>query len=367
MEKLTGLKKKIQKMGVNINWKQEGTKLSFKYKDVNIYFMMPEDWKLEDTHKDLLKIAEWLLISPWYPQHLKGYKFTRNPGKNKALAFSGGVDSTAVMLLMNKKTPLVYYERHGVTDGVLNQDNAYRFLEKLEEEGRNVIRIKSNSERVRVQHKLQLGYSTGLSMGVPLVLLADYLGLGYITYGMIFDSTYMPYGKFRPLTKEFYERQNMFEDAGIQLYFPLLGASEVITSRIVGNSKYKDYAQSCLRGSMGEGCNDCYKCFRKSLLGGKVPRLNKAIESLINKNPPKMAPSLIYGVKKMEMDVPSLDIFMDRNVEIFEHLYPVYLDLYDMTTTGYLAGKLVSMGIEPMTSEEIGELMNMSFIREETG
>jgi hypothetical protein len=186
----------MEKPKLNITWKQTNNKVHFDYKGKEIYFLMPQDFKLSQTHPDLLKLAEFFMFSPWH-DILGDYKFTRKKGVNYALSFSTGVDSTANMILL-PEAYLVYTERDGIPNSSLNQDNALMMINNMD---RNVIRVKTNFELIRNFHKLPVGYSTGLGMGVPLMLMADYLDLGVISYGKVLDDQFFPRGVFRNYTK----------------------------------------------------------------------------------------------------------------------------------------------------------------------
>ena len=40
------------------------------YNETEIWFEMPKDWKFEETHPDLFKLAEFVLLSPYEPPFL---------------------------------------------------------------------------------------------------------------------------------------------------------------------------------------------------------------------------------------------------------------------------------------------------------
>ena len=81
------------------------------YNETEIWFEMPKDWKFEETHPDLFKLAEFVLLSPYEPTILDGWKPSRKAGLRPGLAFSAGIDSTAAMCLMPENTLLFYHER----------------------------------------------------------------------------------------------------------------------------------------------------------------------------------------------------------------------------------------------------------------
>ncbi|MGB1588563.1 MAG: DUF6395 domain-containing protein, partial [Poseidonia sp.] len=58
----------------------------------------------------------------------------------------------------------------------------------------------------------------------------------------------------------------LFSAAGVPLFLPVAGVSEVGTSTVVHRSPYRGMARSCIRGDWPQTCNNCWKCFRKQLI-----------------------------------------------------------------------------------------------------
>ena len=50
-----------------IQWRQDETRLWLDCDIGSFHWDMPKKWKLEHTHPDLLKLAEWVLLDPWVP------------------------------------------------------------------------------------------------------------------------------------------------------------------------------------------------------------------------------------------------------------------------------------------------------------
>jgi hypothetical protein len=344
----------------DIIWKQVGNRISFNYKELEIYFDMPDGYKLEDTHIDLLHLAEIILLSPWDEEIINRYKdtFTRKFGIHNSLSFSTGADSTAAMLLLPDSTLLSYHYRD-FKSGLVH-DNALRFINKLKEENKDVLVIPSNHELIRTLHGLPVGFSTDFACLVHLVLLADYLHLKSISTGMVLESAYLGYGdKFRMFNNIEYRNKwkQLFESCGLYLNYPTAGLSEIITTKIVQSSKYKDYAYSCLRKL--DGCNNCYKCFRKNLLNGENPIINNETMTFISKRPPKMAVSIIYACQKNNIILEPLKEYMDMDLSFLERYYGEYLELNDNSISDFLKNKLKEYGIENMTSGDIIKLQQI--------
>lgn len=347
-----------------IEWKQEGNKLFFEFKDTEIYFIMPDDFKLEDTHPDLLKLSEWLMFSPWYDV-LGDYKFSRIGGGDIGLSFSTGVDSTACMIALPDDTHLVYVQRDGFTDTLMKQDNALHFIKYLEEkEKRKVHVIKTNFEMIRTNFKLMPGYSTGMGMGVPTVLLADYLNLGIISFGKVLDDQFFPSGVFRDYPKgDYVFREELLNSCGLHGIHPFVGASEVITTQVVDNSPYKYLAYSCIRGTLGKQCNNCYKCYRKNLLRGLPTNLTPLINSFFDYEPLKMATSLLYGFNQYNVLPEKLSFLKGIDVSVLNKIYPRAYRFNDSFDQEWIFNKLKELGFELMNEEECDYLESLDFRR----
>ena len=50
---------------------------------------MPLGWRIENTHKDLFRVAHYVLTSPWEDGILDGWEPSRKKGWRNSLAFSG--------------------------------------------------------------------------------------------------------------------------------------------------------------------------------------------------------------------------------------------------------------------------------------
>lgn len=353
----------MEKPSLNIEWKQEGNKLYFNFKDTEIYFIMPEGFKLENTHKDLLKLAEYFMFSPWY-ETLGEHKFSRQRGKNFGLSFSTGVDSTAVALLY-PYAKLVYIERDNITWGQLNQDNAFRMIKQMD---KPVTIIKTNFELIPTFFDEQVGYPTPIGMGVPVILLADYLDLGILSYGKVLDDQYFPDGIFRDFTKGYKRQQELILNSGMVGFYPVVGCSEVITTDIVDKSKYKDISISCIRGKDGIPCSTCFKCFRKRLLRHQGVWINEETMRYTSKKFPKMATSLLYAMKKYNVDLKLLNMeyLKDKDVSMLNKIYTPAYNEYPNEMVMDLLERLHKLGYKNMSKEEEEILKNLNFVRPET-
>ena len=336
---------------LNIVWKQEKNKIFFKYLGKEIYFIVPDDFKLENTHKDILKLIEILLLSPWHKE-LLNYNFTRKKGKKIGLSMSTGVDSTAAMLLLPSDTICSYLYRDFESE--IKHDNALRFIKESKQK---IHLIKSNHELIRTNYGLMKGFSTDLACMAHLILLADYFDLGYIANGMVLESAYLRKGyEYRDFNNSSYWKKwsKIFKDCGLELILPTAGLSEVITNKIVMNSYYKNLAYSCLRKF--NGCNNCYKCYRKKMLNGKQLDMNRETEIALKKRPPKMASSIIYAMNKYNFKIKELNEFKEMDFSFLEKYYDYSFKLMDEKIGKFIKNKLQEFNINKMEKQDIIKL-----------
>ena len=220
----------------------------------------------------------------------------KRPGNGKpGLCFSGGADSTAAVALLPPQTELFFLKRitplHRAGESpwsafersarsaariLLNRKSYHksseagvRFCEALQKDGRTAFVIGSDLEYVRDP----TGFPHHMSCSVPLLLMAESRNLDTIAWGTIGEAAYRfgSKGKYVDFAaRNVFKHYNaLFSALGLPFYNPVVGLSEVTTSRIALSSGYHAYVQSCSR-EMIELCGGCIKCFRKSLLNATV-------------------------------------------------------------------------------------------------
>ena len=59
---------------ISERWSQKGNILHFDALTRTVFFEMPLGWRLEDTHRDLFRIAHYFLTSPWESGILDGWE-----------------------------------------------------------------------------------------------------------------------------------------------------------------------------------------------------------------------------------------------------------------------------------------------------
>lgn len=257
-------------------------------------FILPKDWTLDHVHPDILALATILIIYPFSKKHIelsigvssyfadickKIIKKEISPvdthlsprvashDAKMALAYSGGVDSTAALLLLPDNTSLFFVDRI-IPDhltSVYNKESAYYAYDTLKNEGRSIYIAATNFEYVRNP----VGFPVDLACCIPALLLSDYDNIDSIATGMILESAYgIGHENFKdyPSTWHYSVWGTLFKAVDLPLSLVTSGLSEVTTSHIVSHSKYANIAQSCMRAKDKKPCMKCPKCIRKIML-----------------------------------------------------------------------------------------------------
>lgn len=367
---------KSKKYRINTYWSQTNSTLIFSWSDQKVFFEMPTDWDLKETHEDLFRLAHYVLVAPWDTSVLEDWKPSRKPGWRPGLAFSGGIDSAAAVALMPKSTVLIYNERSSIP-GKLDHTNALRFFEELgQSEQREVIRVQSNHESIRMRDGKMAGFSTDYACAVQVILLADYFGLDSIGTGMPLENTYLWHGyKYRDFGETWFwtHYSKIFEDVGLPLYQPVAGCSEIVNMQIVEQMKWIGFAQSCLRSNTpGNVCGRCWKCFRKNSLLGIPFKLEGEIETFLAKRPLKQAASTLYSIQqggvsekgiKIAERFPDLNPLLAIDFDFLNRYLPTALELLPARYRDYTTERLTQYS-QPMSASDIEKLREVDLFSE---
>jgi len=357
-------------------WMLKDSVLTFRWKEEKVFFKMPEDWTIKETHEDLFRLAHYVLVAPWDTSVLNDWTPSRKHGWRPGLAFSGGVDSAAALALMPSSTVLIYNQRSEI-EGQLNHTNALRFFEAIKTNlNREVYRIESNHESLRMRDGKMAGFSTDYACAVQVILLGDYFGLDSIGTGMPLENSYLWHGyKYRDFSSSWFwtHYSKIFSDVGLDLYQPVAGCSEIVNMNIVQKMQWEGWAQSCLRSTeAGEVCGRCWKCFRKNSLLGIPFQYAGEIETFLSKRPLKQAASTIYsiqkgGISKEGIDVskkfPDLESLLSFDFDFLNRYYDPAFELLPQRYRDF-SKKRLSNFANPMTSEDVKLLEHIDFFPE---
>lgn len=324
------------------------------------------------------------IFSRYRPKFLSvsGKPYTSKSDGRPGLAFSGGVDSTAALALMPRNTVPVFLDRpHRVNTTLYNKSAAKATLAFLEAKGIPNIAISTDVEFIRNP----VGFPTDLATGIPVLALASHFQFDSVGFGTVMESAYR-IGHER--SRNYIDSPHykvwapLFSAAGLQLFLPVAGVSEVGTSTIVHRSPYRGMARSCIRGDWPQTCNNCWKCFRKKLIEHGINQTNfsehQFIESLQSKEVvSKLSAEFIshenvlgWALNKIERG-SKLDLLFNRLVAStypLHHLdafYPPAIDLvppkYRLHVLEQLRKYLPEMKQEDqrrMIEQDFAELLN---------
>ena len=314
------------------NWYQEDSRIWFRFPDGWVFWEMPDDFELTNTHPSLLILSMNILLKPYKIRYDVDTSSSRPYGNNTGLSYSGGIDSTAAAMVLPEDTVLAYHERS--FPSMLNHELAGRIFERWEQDfGRKVIRIPSNHEIIRSSVDLPIGFSSDFAAGVHLVLLSDYLDLKTISFGTPIDNTWLKKGAtYRDFSATTYwiRWREYFNHAGLNLEFPINHISEAGAMKICMNSKFIDVLDSCLRGDGVSGCGRCWKCFNKNgPLGRKIEFNSHEIQTYLNRTPMPTAMHALWSIQsqRLEDKVPHWQHKLTESLEWWEEYYPPGLDL----------------------------------------
>jgi hypothetical protein len=313
--------------GPKTKWSQKGRRLWMNTVIGQYYWDMPRNWSLKKTHRDLLKLAEWVLLDPWFSDIIEGYEWTRKPGVRPGLSFSGGIESTAAMLIMPKNTAIAYHERD--FESMIKHDNAMRFIRKLRWwHFKKIYIIQSDHEKIRNYFEKPNGFSTDLACAVHLILLADFLDLDSIAVGMPIDNSWLSGGRtYRNFPECGWYKKWIppFKAAGLEINLAVNMISQAGCLEVVRKKGLANWAQSCLRAESGKTCGRCWKCFFKnSLLGHPIDLTSNEIQKFSSTDPLKTAAMVLYATKKTGMfsELEQLQRFRDVELDWFNQIYP---------------------------------------------
>ena len=316
------------------NWLQERQRLWLRHPNGWVHWDMPDDYSLVKTHPSLLHLAMQMLLGPWVPTTKQWSVGPREPGKRLGLAYSGGVDSTAALLLLPDDTILAYHQRN--FDSMLSHTLPMATFEAIKQRtGREVLCIPSNHERIRTYHGMVNGFSDAHAAGVHLVLLADHLDLAGIAFGTPIDNTWLKRGSvFRDFSTDLYwtKSRAMFAKAGLAYVLPINHISEAGALEVCRQSELADVVNSCLRGLGERWCGRCWKCFHKNgPLGREFDPTASEITTFLNTKPLRTAQHALWALRVQQLEhlAPHLAPLLESDLSWWVDIYPPGLELID--------------------------------------
>lgn len=319
------------------------------------------------------------IFSRYKPEFLSssGKPYTAKSNGKPGLAFSGGMDSTAALALMPDKTIPVFLDRpHRANTTLYNKSAAKATLAFLEAKGIPNIAISTDVEYIRNP----VGFPTDLATGIPVLALASHFQFDSVGFGTVMESAYrIGHEKSRDYTEAPHYKvwAPLFAAAGLPLFLPVAGVSEVSTSTIVHRSPFRGMARSCIRGNWPKTCNNCWKCFRKKLIQHGINQTefndNMFLDSLQSKEVVKKLSAefishenvLGWALNKIDRG-PKLEVLFNRLVAStysLEHLnafFPPAIDLVPPKYKLHVLEKLRSY-LPEMEEEDQKRMLKQDF------
>lgn len=300
-------------------WTISDEKLIFHHPNIEIFWEVPDDFSMPSS--PILGLAEYVLLTPFnesveleQPQRKKPiieYDDDYVPkvdGRTKiGVAFSGGIDSTAVLHLLPNCVPIytqVHNPRgkHKIENALLSVDEVRGFA------------IISNCDELPETYGRSRGFYGSAGFTTTGILFSEYFGLYALADGNVLERMYLygPQGhgtKYRDL--DLTKTIDAFEGVNLSYCVPCAGMTEVLTTKIADKIGMK-YSMGCMRGSGGKPCNNCLKCFRKRGLNGNPLPTNKEVDKKLNGDYIPMLPSLLWARDNNGLSHPIFDnIVMD--------------------------------------------------------
>jgi len=177
--------------------------------------------------------------------------------------------------------------------------------------------------------------------------LASHFQFDSVGFGTVMESAYrIGHEKSRNYIESAHYKvwAPLFSAAGLPLFLPVAGVSEVGTSTIVHRSPFRGMARSCIRGNWPQTCNNCWKCFRKQLIEHGINQTefndNQFLSSLQSKEVvSKLSAEFIshenvlgWALNKIQRG-PKLDVLFNRlvastySLNHLDSFYPPAIDL----------------------------------------
>ena len=189
-------------------------------------------------------------------------------GSRIALAFGGGIDSSAVREMFPEA--FVVHEAH-IRDGEVLESFSHEVVKSMGFNRGNL--VTTNARYVSLPGGW---HSWPCSMNTALLMATDF-DFGLILCGTVMGSNYLWNGnKYydRHANREFHGFsgnywQSTFHEIGIPLFSPIDGISEFGSMRVSSKLLERGEVVYCMEAD-GNSCNKCTKCFRREVIRSVV-------------------------------------------------------------------------------------------------
>jgi len=321
-------------------WSLEGTTLFYREGKIELFWRMPEGFAMPSNA--LLSLAEAVLFAP-YGRRVQvepaARREDRLPGR-VAVAYSGGIDSSAALRLLPDPIPIYTQVSKPVGRHVI--ENALLAVEEV-----GGISIVSNYDTLPLHFDQRRGFFGFAGFTVTAILLADHLNITTIADGNTIDTIYL-FGEGGHGTRYnpagYPHDLGLFRRAGLEYCAPCAGLTEVWTDLL---TRDRVFAMGCMRGSGGKPCLQCPKCYRKSALRGTPIAVSPAAEHALGREPIRMLGALLWARDHRGLRHPRLDD-VDKDISWTDKWYPRSIEFVPEDLREYFLGRLAHYGIAPL-------------------
>lgn len=261
-----------------LNGQGEVKYLNLKIPEGNVYF----DYEVNHVNNDLMAFMSLIIFYPFIKNNIT-FEFTvsqlfienlkkidkfkntiikaktkknlryKHTGKNYLITVGGGMDSASIMCLF--KDAFLYHQK-----------------------GKEKVDIKLLCKKLKMKKKphivdtnikdfLKEKYFTHwISVFVGCILVCMDNKIGYIFLGTPLENKIFKNNTYNnPFSNLKYDIHAFLKDLGILFVYPLIGCSEILSSKIVYENHVQDYIIYCDKGKNNSACHKCNKCLRKNL------------------------------------------------------------------------------------------------------
>jgi hypothetical protein len=355
------------------SWRQEDRRVICSSVYGEHWAEMPPGWRLDEVHPAALAAADWILYAAVNKMAFGVAEPAPDPddnhrriiGSKTLLSFSAGTDSTAAMTLLPDDALRYYcqrsFRRYFIGSGAeVTLPDPAPWDERLSRVA-NLTSVPNNFELVRIAGGGRLGFAHTTGYAAIGLLLADHLDVGALAFGSVMEQVFLRSGNlYTDIVKLKSSSYNGFrrlvEAAGVSFALPTASCSEVLTTRISAEGRFRGVAISCPRPSAsGEACGTCFKCFRKQRLEGRVdvPAPEDSVVHLLEKHPLKSATSVVYAAQRSGYTHPNIDPYRDLDLGFLDRYHGYAVDhLLPPELGAHVRGEFARLGIEPMSADD---------------
>ena len=326
----------------NNSWEIVNEKIIYHHPKKDVFWKIPKNFQMPS--RSVISLVEYLLLKPFNLScDIIPKAKVNTTNKKVAIAFSGGIDSTAACLLLPNSIPIYTkvkeLQKHKI-------ENAMLSLKSL-----NGVSVESNYNEFGTLFGKKPGYYGAAGFTLTSILFSEYYNIKTVCDGNVCETCYM-YSDGKHGTRYNLDYVSLkkeldvnFRKVGLEYGNPCAGLTEVGTTIIAGNYKF---SLGCMRGIDGRPCYTCLKCFRKEALRGVVLKTNPEVDKkLTNQKLIPMLPSLLYSKYHHGLSHPSFNN-IKKNIDFVDKWYPRSLELMPEYLHETLKKSLLKFGINEL-------------------